>query len=665
MAATRSMGRRALDARRPFEATSGQDGAAMRLALLVGHLRERVVCTGFRSALQCIEAPGDCRVDLIDCFVDELGAVADRLAGEGRIDALLCTPGTASYLRSRVDVPVHALQSHPQDLLPLLAALPTGREPAAARVGALLHRCASHEEVLQQQFGHLTMTWIAYDDLASLSRGVNTLKSQGCDLVLGSSAAVELAQRHGCTGELLYGRAALSSAIDAAGRSPGPHRPGRGDVTGEMLDQVRHGVLIVDGAGRVLGGNSAAARLVGVDAEGLAGREIGELVPELRDRSGTTVDIELSQRVRLRGLECLVQWRPRGGGRGRHGSVLTIHDASTVRQLALSLNPERPARSPDARYVIDDLCGASPAMQAARDLANRYARSGSTVLIVGESGTGKEIVAQGIHRAGGRRDHPFIALNCAAFPEPLLESELFGYDQGAFTGGRKGGKPGLFEAADRGTVFLDEIGEMPLPLQTRLLRVLQERRVTRLGSTQSQPIDVRVVAATHCDLPQAIREGRFRADLYYRLNVARLRLPALRERLSDLPMLVHALCQRAAERLGISAPDGAAINDLMPMLWQHPWPGNVRELENLLERWMLACADTAVPDRAAMQQLLPELFEHGMHGAGGGALMREQRRHLERATIEQVLAQCDGNQRLAAERLGVSYSTLWRRLRRN
>jgi propionate catabolism operon transcriptional regulator len=223
-------------------------------------------------------------------------------------------------------------------------------------------------------------------------------------------------------------------------------------------------------------------------------------------------------------------------------------------------------------------------------LAEQYAKTDSTVLITGESGTGKELLAQGIHNASRRRGAPFVAINCAAFPETLLESELFGYEEGAFTGSRKGGKPGLLESAHTGTVFFDEIGDMSLPLQTRLLRVLQEREVLHLGSIEPTPIDVRVIAATHRDLRKNIAEGRFREDLFYRLNILRLHLPPLRERKADIPAITRWIIRGLGKRPEALSPADRLLQGLLPYLESYPWPGNIRELENITERAVLSLA---------------------------------------------------------------------------
>jgi len=309
--------------------------------------------------------------------------------------------------------------------------------------------------------------------------------------------------------------------------------------------------------------------------------------------------------------------------------------------------------------------GDSPAIRRARTLAARFARTDATVLVTGASGTGKELFAQGIHLASARRDRPFVAVNCAALPETLLESELFGYEEGAFTGSRRGGKPGLFEAAHTGTIFLDEIGDMPAPLQTRLLRVLQQREVLRLGSSDPTPVDVWVVAATNRDLEARVAQGWFREDLYYRLAILRVHLPALAERREDLAPLAERLLGAALVRHGASRFLRVALEVVGPRLGSHSWPGNVRELENVLERVavLFAGPDEQGPSEEELRSVVPELF--GRRGRRSEAVdgLRGLRRADERAHVMRVLAECEGNQLEAARRLGIGRTTLWRKLR--
>ena len=323
-----------------------------------------------------------------------------------------------------------------------------------------------------------------------------------------------------------------------------------------------------------------------------------------------------------------------------------------------------------ARHGLHDLRGESEAMEALRQSVVLYARSPATVLIQGETGSGKELVAQAIHRESPRSlgaNRPFIAINCGAIAESLLESELFGHEDGAFTGARRGGHAGLFEAANHGTLFLDEIGEMPLALQTRLLRVLEEREVVRVGGTRPIAINVRIISATHCDLEQRIREGRFRADLFYRLAVLRLHLPALRERASDIPGLTEWSLKNALAALGARPHPNlhAEIHACAPLLRRYDWPGNVRELRNLAERLALFLA--AEPLQALTPAFVLGVAPELAHGATAATVLAAPAAAAppppEDESASAVLARFGGRRDAAAHYLGISRTTLWRRLR--
>jgi len=320
-----------------------------------------------------------------------------------------------------------------------------------------------------------------------------------------------------------------------------------------------------------------------------------------------------------------------------------------------------------AKHGLNDLRGDSAAMQSVRHSIELFAKSPATVLIQGETGTGKELAAQAIHRESQRARQPFVAINCGAVAESLLESELFGYEEGAFTGSRRGGHAGLFEAANRGTLFLDEIGEMPLPLQTRLLRVLEEREVVRVGGTRPVPVNVRIVSATHCDLDQRVRDGRFRADLFYRLGVLRLTLPPLRERTEDLAALAEWGLKNALASLGARphANLHAELLACVPLLASYSWPGNVRELRNLMERvaLFLAAEPLQALSPSFMASVAPELSREMAQGTTSvrtSPMTGPASKPTE--SVHAVLARFNGNREAAANHLGISRTTLWRRL---
>jgi DNA-binding NtrC family response regulator len=307
------------------------------------------------------------------------------------------------------------------------------------------------------------------------------------------------------------------------------------------------------------------------------------------------------------------------------------------------------------RYGRAGLIALSPAMHAVLDLVEQVAPTDATLLIQGESGTGKEVIAKAVHHASARAARPFVAVNCGAVPEPLLESELFGYTRGAFTGA-VGSKLGLFEEAAGGTLFLDEIGEMPPPLQVKLLRALQSGEVRRLGATQVVTFDVRVIAATNRDLAELIQHGQFREDLFYRLNVIQVTLPPLRERRDDIPALAEHFLARSAAKLG---RERRLAPDALERLLRYPWPGNVRELENAMER----AAILSKTETVGSEDLPPHVAAGIGLGRAPALAPQQTLAEMERSHILQTLERSGWNQSRAAEALGVGRTTLWRKLK--
>lgn len=340
---------------------------------------------------------------------------------------------------------------------------------------------------------------------------------------------------------------------------------------------------------------------------------------------------------------------------------LAFDDALEIARIT-RLEAARGRQNPAAdslrvRHSINDLRGDSAAMQNLRHSIMLFARSPATVLLQGETGTGKELAAQAIHSESPRARQPFVAVNCGAIAESLLESELFGYEEGAFTGSRRGGHAGLFEAAHRGSLFLDEIGEMPLTLQTRLLRVLEEREVVRVGGVRPIPVDVRIISATHCDLEARMREGRFRSDLFYRLAVLRLALPPLRERQDDLVALAvwslkHALAAMSARPHPNLQAEVVACSALFQ---QYPWPGNVREMRNMMERLalFLAAEPLQALTPAFIAKITPEIASIATpHIATPPPAL----------SLSAIMEKFNHNREDVADYLGISRTTLWRRL---
>jgi DNA-binding NtrC family response regulator len=304
-------------------------------------------------------------------------------------------------------------------------------------------------------------------------------------------------------------------------------------------------------------------------------------------------------------------------------------------------------------YNAPNIIGESKVMKTLFAMLDRISRTDSTILILGESGTGKELVASTIHYQSSRRHHPIIRVNCAALPDELIESELFGYERGAFTGA-VAKKPGRFDLADAGTIFLDEIGDLPLLTQTKILRVLEERTFERLGATQSTTVNVRIIAATNKNLEQAVQNGSFREDLYYRLNVIPIILPPLRERKEDIPLLIQAFAKKFNDQLGTEV---SFSMEAMRCLMNYRFPGNVRELLNILERCIALATESVIHP----QDLPPHIAEINP-GKTTLHSLQEVTAEAEREHIVRILKLTDGNRSKAAELLGISRKTLWEKI---
>ncbi|NDV23831.1 sigma-54-dependent Fis family transcriptional regulator [Desulfovibrio sp. JC022] len=326
----------------------------------------------------------------------------------------------------------------------------------------------------------------------------------------------------------------------------------------------------------------------------------------------------------------------------RLGAVITFNEVKDIYKLAQNIAGTR------AHFTFDSILGTSPTLLETVKLAKGAASSDSTVLLQGETGTGKELFAQSIHNQSSRRNNPFIPINCGAIPSNLLESELFGYVDGTFTGAAKGGKPGKFELANTGTILLDEIGDMPYRMQVKLLRVLETGEVYRIGADKPVKVDTRIIAATHVNLPTAIRDGRFREDLYYRLNVFPIHIPPLKERGRDDILLLASLFLKE----GAASPPSLSP-EAQNLLASYHWPGNVRELENCIQRALHLCGgETIEVKHLGMPHVIPEVPPHS-----SGTLD-----DVVRKTIQDILKKTNNNRALTAKLLGISRATLYRKI---
>ncbi|GAB2783639.1 sigma-54-dependent Fis family transcriptional regulator [Halomonas shantousis] len=435
------------------------------------------------------------------------------------------------------------------------------------------------------------------------------------------------------------------------------------------LDAMAEWLVVVDADARIVYLNAPYAAFLEVDAQEVVGRDVREVIENTRmPQVVASGQAELAQLQMLRGHHMIAHRYPIQAGGKIIGAIGTViyHDTWEWRQMnaqvkALKAEVDYYRTALDARagarWQLADVVGESPVMRELSAKVRKVAPGDASVLIRGESGTGKELYAHALHRLSERAAGPFIKLNCAAIPEQLLEAELFGYEEGAFTGARKGGKPGKFQLAHGGTLFLDEIGDMPLTMQAKLLRVLQDREIEAVGATRLLPVDVRVLAATHRPLESLVERGEFREDLFYRINVVPLVIPPLRERREDIPVLARHLLARLAHRRGRRCPmlTPAALSRLCA----HPWPGNVRELENVLEAAFYlggACLD---------ESDLPETLQRTCPALALGGTLKSTLARAECEALRAALSTCGGNRTQAARQLGIAKSSLYEKLARH
>lgn len=419
-----------------------------------------------------------------------------------------------------------------------------------------------------------------------------------------------------------------------------------------ILDYAYDGIVAIDQSQRITLFNPIAERITKIDGADAVGRKISAIWPELKlERVLVAGTEDLGQILKVHGTDILCNKIPITVNENTVGAVVTFQDVTQIQQMEATVRRKIFATGHAATFSFSDIAGTSEALQTTVAIAKKYAQTDSSIVITGETGTGKELFAQSIHNHSTRRNGPFVAINCAALPSQILESELFGYVAGAFTGASQKGKVGLFEQAHDGTLFLDEISEMDCATQGKLLRALQERKVMRLGSDRVLPINVRVIAATNRDLKELIREKKFRADLYYRLNVLRLRLHPLRERKEDIKVLARIffkqLTQGAKNGLKLSSSAIAALTE-------YTWPGNIRELKNVLECIAVVQTDDIVDGSTVRQIIEEETHEE----------IRDVLVAHEIDEIKEALLTAKGNHSEAAKLIGISRTTLWRKLRR-
>jgi transcriptional regulator with PAS, ATPase and Fis domain len=582
---------------------------------------------------------------------DKIIDFAAKLVEQG-YEIIIARAGTASRIRnSDLKVTVVELPVTGFDIIRAVTAAKTyGSNIAVVAYAAMVKGIDSLTPIL----GFPLKQYLTERDDAEVETMVLEAIQDGADVVVGGGLFCQAAQKHGVPAIFIEnGQEAILQAVEEALRIEAAIETEKikRSLFAAVLDYVHDGIITVDCQQKITSINMRAQQVFNTSTTKALGQNIGTVWPGLSlAKLITTEQEEIGKLLQVKGLKVICNKVPIVVNGKLNGALVTFQEVTKIQQTEAHIRKELYNKGHVARKSFTDVWGTSGSIQRAITLAQEFAATNSNVLIVGETGTGKEVFAQSIHNHSPRCAGPFVAVNCAALPAQILESELFGYVGGAFTGANKEGKTGLFELAHGGTIFLDEIAEMDYTNQSRLLRVLQERSVMRLGSDRIIAVDTRVIAATNKNLKELVRNNTFREDLFFRLNVLKLELPPLRERHQDIRIIVDNFVSTFASSGRTLKIDTHA----MKALESYGWPGNVRELQNTIERLMAFCQTGTVhfPDVAAV---LEKWDAHPVKTSFHDAEIQE---------ITDALIKAKGVQTEAAKLLGIDRTTLWRKMRR-
>lgn len=608
-------------------------------------------------------------IHIIDELFDDAVTTARNIDESGEVDIFLSGGANGAFLSDTVSRPVIQIKISGLDLIRAIKRA----QKISDRIAFITYKQKNNELNDVNRLLGFDIQQRTYSTTEDVREQIHDLALQGYKVIIGASLVVEHAEKKGLTGILVYSANSIRQALEDAIKISSIQKieEQRIEQLSTILRHLNEGVVSVDLEEKIQSINPAMEALLGVSERLALGKKLSDINPRLNLKKTLKegrVDLQVVEEIANKTI--VTNRIPIKNNNLISGAVLTFQPATSIEHAERNIRVKNRILRLTAKYRLDEIIGHSGSIKHAKQLATRYSATDSTILITGESGTGKELFAQGIHNASSRNNGPFVAINCAAIPETILESELFGHEEGSFTGSRRGGKRGLFEAAHLGTIFLDEIGDMPIWLQNRLLRVLQEKEVVRVGSDQSIPVDIRVVTATNKNLTQMVAENLFRDDLYYRLNILHLHLPSIRERPDDIPLLMQHLMQQALRKNDCLKDVKPLIEILLPGLMNYAWPGNVREMENFAERLAVFYRDLDISKPGAVEALwriIPEVRNQPLFKKPPQLQMSPRLAYGENghAKIEQVIAQCEGNLSKAAKTLGISRTTLWRRLKKN
>lgn len=490
-------------------------------------------------------------------------------------------------------------------------------------------------------------------DEITANRAIEEAKLNGADIYVGAGTICGICDNLGLPRvHIETKQKALESALFEAFNAARTINYERAEASliSTMVNKMEDSIIIVDKNGKILAVNNQTYRTFELStSEDYKGAFIEHIYKGFKWKAVINNESNEEEIIALSNKNYFVQYKPFAVDNAGAGVIITLKNTDAVIEEEMKIRQRLNDNGLIAKYCFDDIIGSSQNMQYSIAIAKKYSTVNSNVLIIGETGTGKELFAHSIHKESSRCKQPFVALNCAALPENLLESELFGYEAGAFSGASKNGKIGLFELAHRGTIFLDEIGEIPCALQAKLLRVLQEKEVRRIGSDCVHPIDVRVISATNINIEKEVQNGKFRSDLYYRLNILDIFIPPLRERNMDIQKLIEYYFTKLSCEMGNPIP--SISNEAMKMFTEYSWPGNVRELRNICERLIVLNENQNI-GVDLLRQL--KIFKN--------KTIEIENEKAQNVCIDPVYANFKRKKKKKdiADELGVSRTTLWR-----
>lgn len=596
-------------------------------------------------------------------------SVANKMIEEG-VEIIISRGGTALVLKENLNIPVVEMQTTELEIMKSVKKA----KSISKRIGYCGYKNIVYNMDSIQDILDVELYSVIINKHESKTKMRNKIKKLIgiVDVVVGDNLSVQVAREFGMEGILIEsGENSVLSSINEANKMREAIRLERTRFNELMiiLNNIHDGIMSLDIQGIVKYFNPTAEKVFNIKNEDIIGRRIQDILPEINLEDVIFNKKEKKDEIyTIKGKTIIFSNFPIDFKKEITGSVIVFRDITDVQSQEEKIRKKVYFKGHVAKYSFDNMITNDEKIEKIVDLAKLYGKTNSNILITGETGTGKEYFAQSIHNASKRCGKPFVALNCAALPDTLLESELFGYEDGSFTGAKKGGKQGLFELAHGGTIFLDEIGEIATHIQTKLLRVLQERQVMRVGGFKIIPVDVRVIAATNIDLKKAINEKKFRKDLYYRLNVLKINIMPLRERRGSIVALINFFMEK---HCSLNKTEVKIISkDAMALLQSYNWPGNIRELENIVERISIVAQGKKV-SIDDMKNILDDLDNQSLDEEGADKTncnspyemkinINRNLKQIEEEIVKKALEACDFNKTKAANMLGIGRVTLWR-----